>query len=821
MANLKTLAKDTAIYGLSSIVARFINYLLVPIQTARFAASGGEYGVITHVYAYVSILIILLTFGMETTFFRFMNRDGETPERIYATTLRMLACTSFASILLVLALLHPIAAAVGYADHPEYVAVMYITVAVDAFTAIPFAYLRYQHKPVKFATLKIANILLNIALNLLYLIVLPALRLNPFGIYDEQFTLDVAFVFYINLACTLCTLLMLWKELSGFRFGFDAAACRRMLGYTWPLLIMGVTGQLNQAASQILFPYLYAGSVEEARAQLGIYGACIKIAMIMVMITQAFRFAYEPFVFGKSKDKDNRETYAQAMKFYLIFTLLAFLCVTGYIDLLKFIIGESYWEGLKVVPIVMAAEIMFGVFFNLSFWYKLTDRTIWGAYFSGIGALVLISIDVLFIPRFSYVACAWAGFAAYAVSMLLSYFIGQRYYPIRYPLGAIGFYVLLAFVAWFSMDYLHGRLPLWASLTYNTLAIGFFVAIILRRDFPLRSLPVVGKYFKVIALAIVVAGTTLACSNTKSQSGSTSNAALKPTGPAFSADSAFAFCQQQCDFGPRTMNSEAHEKCGQWIAAKFEGYGLQVTEQRATLKGFDGTPLQSNNIIASYQPEKQERILICAHWDSRPWADNDPDEANWDKPVMAANDGASGVAVMLELARLLNVKRSGLSDIGIDFVCFDAEDWGSEDVSDSWALGAQYWAAHPHVKDYTARYGILLDMVGGQGARFFQEGYSLYYAPQVVERVWKAAETVGYGSFFPTKRGGTITDDHGPVNEVASIPCIDIIPYYPDCEASSFGPTWHTVADDMEHIDRNTLQAVGQTLVQVLFTEPI
>ena len=495
MSKLASLAKDTAIYGLSSIVARFINYLLVPIQTARFAASGGEYGVITNVYAYVSILIILLTFGMETTFFRFMNREGEQSERIYSTTLRMLAFTSLTSIVVVLALLQPLAAAVGYADHPEYIAVMYTTVAIDAFMAVPFAYLRYQHKPLKFATLKIANILLNISLNLLYLIILPALKLNPFGIYDEQFTLDVAYVFYINLVCTLFSLLLLWKELRGFRFGFDRSACLRMLSYTWPLLIMGVAGQLNQAASQIVFPYLYDGSVVEARAQLGIYGACIKIAMIMVMITQAFRFAYEPFVFGKAKDKDNRETYAQAMKFYLIFTLLAFLCVMGYIDVLKFVIGESYWEGLKVVPIVMAAEIMFGVFFNLSFWYKLTDRTIWGAYFSGIGAVVLITINVLFIPHYSYMACAWAGFAAYATSMLLSYFIGQHYYRIQYPLGDMAVYVIVAIVLYIAMN-MTSTLPLVLQLTVNTLLITVFIGIIVKRDMPLSNLPVIGKKFR-------------------------------------------------------------------------------------------------------------------------------------------------------------------------------------------------------------------------------------------------------------------------------------------------------------------------------------
>ena len=496
MANLKSLAKDTAIYGLSSIIARFINYLLVPIQTARFAASGGEYGIITNVYAYVSLLIILLTFGMETTFFRFMSKEGEDPKKVYSTALTMVMMTSLVSAVLLMTFLHPIAASVGYADHPEYVAVMYITVAIDAFMAIPFAYLRYLHRPIKFAMLKIINILLNIALNLLYLIVLPALKLNPFGIYDEQFTLDVAFVFYINLFCTCATLLMLWKEWTAQPFKIDKNTCKRMLSYTWPLLVMGLAGQLNQAASQILFPYLFDGSQEEARAQLGIYGACIKIAMIMVMITQAFRFAYEPFVFGKSKDKDNRETYAQAMKFYLIFTLLAFLVVMGYIDILKFLIGETYWEGLRVVPIVMAAEIMFGVFFNLSFWYKLTDRTIWGAYFSGIGAIVLIAIDILLIPRFSYMACAWAGFAAYATSMLLSYFIGQRYYPIAYPIRQMSAYVLLTIVLFLAMQHADSILPLWAALIANTLLIAVFAAYLVKKDFPLSSLPIIGKKFK-------------------------------------------------------------------------------------------------------------------------------------------------------------------------------------------------------------------------------------------------------------------------------------------------------------------------------------
>ena len=483
MANLKSLAKDTAIYGLSSIVARFINYWLVPIQTSKFSANGGQYGIITNVYAYISLLIILLTYGMETTFFRFMSKEGENPEKVYSTTLRLVATTSLVFAAVISVFLQPIASAMGYADHPEYIWVMFITVSIDAFTAIPFAYLRYIHKPIKFASLKIFNISLNIILNLLYLVILPALKLNPFGIYEDGFRLEVVWVFYINMICTIATLLMLWKELKGIRFGFDQATCKRMLKYTWPLLVMGLAGQLNQAASQILFPYFYDGSVEDARAQLGIYGACIKIAMIMVMITQAFRYAYEPFVFSKSKEKDQKETYAVAMKYYVIFTLLAFLVVIGYMNILRYLIGESYWEGLRVVPIVMAAEIMFGVFFNLSFWYKLTDRTIWGAYFSSIGAVVLIIVDILLIPRFSYMACAWAGFAAYGISMLVSYFAGQKYYPIKYPIKEMLFYVGITLIFFVGMEMANRTLPVWAAPVFNTFIIIFFAAIVLKRDF--------------------------------------------------------------------------------------------------------------------------------------------------------------------------------------------------------------------------------------------------------------------------------------------------------------------------------------------------
>ena len=483
MANLKSLLKETAIYGLSSIAARFIGYLLVPIETAKFNAAGGQYGIITNVYAYIALLIIILTYGMETTFFRFMNRQGEDPKKVYATTLRMVSATSLVFVLLLWAFLHPIAGAIGYPDHPEFIMIMGTCVAIDAFTAIPFAYLRLKHKALKFALLKMVSIVVNLVGVSLYLIVLPDMHVNFLGIYDAHFSLEVVWIFWIELSGSILTLLLLAKELKGFKNPFDKATCKRMLSYTWPLLVMGLAGQLNQCASQIIFPYAFDGNADEARVQLGIYGACIKIAMIMVMITQAFRYAYEPFVFGQSKEKNSKETYAKVMKYYIIFTLLAFLCVIGYMDLIRYIVGKSYWEGLEIVPIVMAAEIMFGVFFNLSFWYKLIDKTIWGAYFSGIGAVVLIAVDVVFIPRFSYWACAWAGFVSYTVSMALSYCFGQKYYPINYPLKDIAFYVVLALVVFFVLDFCNNHLAIWPAIGINTLLIAAFAAVIVKRDF--------------------------------------------------------------------------------------------------------------------------------------------------------------------------------------------------------------------------------------------------------------------------------------------------------------------------------------------------
>ena len=498
MSNLKGLAKDTAIYGLSSIVGRFLNYLLVPLYTATLSAAGGGYGVITNVYAYTALLLVILTYGMETTFFRFANKEGEDPRRVYSTALVSVGTTSLVFVALVLTFISPISSAMGYAEHPSYVWVMAITVALDAFQCIPFAYLRYKKRPVKFAALKLANIMMSIALNLVFFLVLPKWYESTGGegfvsqIYSPE--VGVGYAFYINLFCSAALMFLLLKELTGFKYVLDRALLRRMLSYSWPILVLGIAGILNQTADKILFPYIYKG--DDVHAQLGIYGAASKIAMIMAMITQAFRYAYEPFVFGKAKDKDNRDTYAKAMKYFVVFTLLAFLAVIGYMDLLKYLIGSDYWSGLRVVPIVMAAEIMMGVYFNLSFWYKLIDKTIWGAWFSGAGCLVLVLVNVIFVPRYGYMACAWAGFAGYGTAMLLSYFVGQRHYPINYPVKDMAVYVVVAVVLCLVMRRANASLPMLGALAVNTVLLLAFAAMIVRRDFPLRNLPVIGKHFR-------------------------------------------------------------------------------------------------------------------------------------------------------------------------------------------------------------------------------------------------------------------------------------------------------------------------------------
>ena len=480
MAGLKSLAKETAIYGVSSIVGRFLNYLLVPVYTIALPASSGGYGVVTNIYAWVALILVLLTCGMETGFFRFANKGQDGPMRVYSTTLLSVSIGSLVFVALGLLFLEPIAGWLEYGEHPWYIGMMMIVVAMDAIQSIPFAYLRYKKRPIKFAALKLLFIFLNIALNLFYYVILEG---N-----------DVGYAFLFNLVCTSVVMVCMIPELRGFTYVLDKELLKRMLRYSLPLVILGVAGILNQVADKIIFPFVYPDEAE-ATIQLGIYGAASKIAMIMAMFTQAFRFAYEPFVFGKSKEKDSREMYAQAMKFFIIFTLLAFLAVMFYLDILRHIIGRDYWDGLRVVPIVMAAEIFMGIYFNLSFWYKLIDETRWGAYFSLTGCTILILMNIFLIPKYGYIACAWAGFTGYGVAMLLSYFVGQKKYPIQYDLKAIGMYVLLAAVLYLAAEYVPID-NIYLRMAYRTVLLILFIAYVVKRDLPLNQIPILNRIIR-------------------------------------------------------------------------------------------------------------------------------------------------------------------------------------------------------------------------------------------------------------------------------------------------------------------------------------
>ncbi len=470
MANLKSLAKDTAIYGLSSIVGRFLNYLLVPLYTHYMPKDSGDYGVSTNIYAYTALILVLLTFGMETTLFRFANDSKYKPDTVFSTAMAVVGSLTAVFLLLIFGFIGPISGALGYTEHPDYLLMMAVVVALDAIQAIPFSYLRFQKRAIRFASLKMLFIVLNIAMNVIYFVVLGKT--------------SVFYVFFINLLCTGLITFFFVPDMFRIQWKFDSQLLKVMFSYSWPILVLGIAGILNQVADKIIFPLVYPDEAQ-ANVQLGIYGSCVKIAMIMAMITQAFRYAYEPIVFAKNKDADKTEYYATAMKYFIIFTLLAFLCVMGWMPVLKYIIGADYREGLGVVPIVMMAEIFMGIYFNLSFWYKLIDKTIYGAWFSLAGCIVLFAVNILLIPTYGYWACAWGGFAGYGTAMILSYIIGQKKNPIPYPLKSIALYFMTAMVAFALMEWGEIYLPSWGSFLFSNLMILGFIVMIIKKDLPL------------------------------------------------------------------------------------------------------------------------------------------------------------------------------------------------------------------------------------------------------------------------------------------------------------------------------------------------
>ena len=481
MSKLDSLVKDTAIYGLSSIVGKFLNYLLVPLYT-YLLANTDDYGIVTNLYAWTALLLVILTYGMETGFFRFANKEGYDAKQVYRTAYIALLSSSVLFAALCVVFQQPIANVLDYPNHSEFIALMAVTVAIDAFASIPFAYLRYQKRPILFATLKLLFVLLNIGFNILFLVIL-----------DKT---DVIYVFISNiLATSIQTLCLLPFCLPrGARFSWSVL--REMLRYSLPLLILGVAGIMNQTLDRILFPKLYP--YEDANAQLGIYGACFKVAMVMMMFTQAFRYAYEPFVFSKHKNRQSAEAYADVMKYYIIFSFLILLGVIFYLDIFRYIISDAYWEGLKIVPIVLWTYVFQGVYFNLSFWYKLTDETKWGAYFSLIGLAITLVLQIVGVPRIGYWASCGSSLVCYLVIMLLSYFIGQKKAPIPYDLKSIGGYTALtiALLAIYYILRIYVIGNTWVMMAIGTVLMGIYIFILTRKDLPLSALPVVGKYFK-------------------------------------------------------------------------------------------------------------------------------------------------------------------------------------------------------------------------------------------------------------------------------------------------------------------------------------
>ncbi len=489
MAGIKALAKETAVYGLSSILGRFLNWCLVPLYVYLFPTE--EYGVVSYLYSFTAVMLVILNYGMETGFFRFANKEKD-PNLVYSSALICVGSTSLLFIILLSIFLHPVANAMLLPKQSLFVWLLGVTVAIDAFSNLPFAYLRFKKRPYRFAGIKMLNVGLNIGLNLFFLLLCPWLSkhcpalINWFYLPAGGEAFGIGWIFISNIISTVVVLLMLIPELCGFEYKVSGSLLKKMLSYSWPLLILGVAGILSQNMGQMIIPYLFKGEEEAARSMVGIYGANIKIAIVMVMFTQAFRYAYEPFIFAQAKGEgeDKKQAYSDAMKFFIIFGLFIFLGVMFFLPVLKHFVSPSYWPGLDVVPVMMVAELCFGVFFNLSLWYKLTDRTQWGMYLSLLCFVLMLGLNVwlvrgIGIPR-GYMGSAWAALISYFIVMAVSYFAGQKYYPISYPMKRIGGYVVLAAVLFAAGNAVEGMMAMWLVYVVRTILLLFYILIVAR-----------------------------------------------------------------------------------------------------------------------------------------------------------------------------------------------------------------------------------------------------------------------------------------------------------------------------------------------------
>ena len=460
MSLLKKLAGQTAIYGLSSILGRLLNYLLVPLYTRVFDT--GEYGVVTQFYAYAAFLNILFTYGLETAFFRFSQTENNRPQ-VYSTALISLLFSSVAFFVTITLFAQPIAASFVAADQldsrlPLYVIWFAGILAADAITAIPFARLRQQNKAMRFAMIRLVNILLNIGFNLFFLVVCPKWTAQHpeswmTSVYDPSH--GVGYVFLSNLLASLFTLLLLLPQLRPVTTGFDRALWNKMLRYALPLMVAGFAGMVNETFDRIMLPRLVADP-STSLDQLGIYGACYKLSILMTLFVQTFRYAAEPFFFSQAGKEDARMIYARVMDWFVLGCAFIFAAVMLFMDVFQLFIGEKFRTGLPVVPILLLANLCLGVYLNISIWYKITGKTGWGAWFSIFGALITIILNVLFIPKMGYVGAAWTTLVCYAAMMVVSYFVGQRYYHVPYDIFWFFLSVGLALVVWGSGSYFSG-----------------------------------------------------------------------------------------------------------------------------------------------------------------------------------------------------------------------------------------------------------------------------------------------------------------------------------------------------------------------------
>ncbi|MCD6089996.1 MAG: polysaccharide biosynthesis C-terminal domain-containing protein [Bacteroidales bacterium] len=481
MNPLKKLLGQTAIYGLSSIIGRLLNYMLVPLYTYTLPAS--EYGTVTELYAYVAVVFAFLTYGMETTFFRFSETEPKK-EKVYSTSLISLLVSSVLFIILFAIFKSKIAAGLGYVDHLNYLIWFAFILFFDALSSIPFAGLRREEKALKFATLKLVNIGLNIGFNLFFILYCTSvIKENDGGLafrfvssfFNEEYL--VGYIFLSNLIASGVTLIFLLPTYKFLKAGFDFSLWKKMLRYTWPILVVSITGIIPVSLDKILFPHLFTNG-EEAMTYLGIYGANAKIAVIMVLFIQTFRYAADPFFFGEASNKDAQKTYALVMKWFVIAGSFIFLGTVLFLDLIQYFIGSSYRSGLGIVPILLIANLLLGIYYNLSFWYKLTDKTIYGAWFSLSGAVIAIAANIILIPIWGIYGAAWSVLFAYLFPTVLSYFFGRKYFPIPYEVMKIIFYPLAALFVYGFSAYFD------TSLYFNVLLFGFFFVLMLLLERP-------------------------------------------------------------------------------------------------------------------------------------------------------------------------------------------------------------------------------------------------------------------------------------------------------------------------------------------------